>query len=61
MYMTSQAYLLDPIIEKKTPKPRFFGGFLNGAVTVLEAAIKVNIPIPFCEFPNSPCKIIRMT
>ena len=43
--------------EKKTPK-RFFGSFLFGAVTTLEAAIKVNIPIPFCQFPNSPCKII---
>ena len=42
--------------EKKTPK-RFFGSFLFGAVTTLEAAIKVNIPIPFCQFPNSPCKI----
>lgn len=50
-----QSYI-DPLAEKRTPK-RFFGGFLSGAVTVLEAAIKVNIPIPFCQFPNSPCKI----
>ena len=46
----------ETINEKKTPK-RFFGSFLFGAVTTLEAAIKVNIPIPFCQVPNSPCKI----
>ena len=46
--------------EDKIKPKRFFGGFLSGAVTVLEMAIKVNIPIPFCQFPNSPCKR-RMT
>ena len=42
--------------DKIKPK-RFFGGFLAGAITTLEMAIKVNIPIPFCQFPNSPCKL----
>ena len=42
--------------EGKIKPKRFFGGFLSGAVTILEMAIKVNIPIPFCQFPNSPCK-----
>ena len=46
---------IGPLDKKRTPK-RFFGGFLFGAVTTLEAAVKVNIPIPFCQFPNSPCK-----
>ena len=58
MYIQSQSYL-PQMKAKKSPKARFFGGFLKGAVTVLEAAVKVNIPIPFCQFPNSPCKIIR--
>ena len=35
---------------------RFFGGLLEGTLTTLEAAIKVNIPIPWCQFPRSPCK-----
>ena len=53
---TSNIVRSETLNEKKTPK-RFFGSFLFGAVTTLEAAIKVNIPIPFCQFPNSPCKI----
>ena len=54
-YTNVKTYI-DPLKEKSTPK-RFFGGFLTGAVTTLEAAIKVNIPIPFCQYPRSPCKI----
>jgi hypothetical protein len=54
---TNAKTYIDPLKEKSKPK-RFFGGFLTGAVTTLEAAIKVNIPIPFCQFPRSPCKNI---
>ena len=53
---TKSPLFFDSPNDKAQPK-RFFGGFLAGSVTTLEMAIKVNIPIPFCQFPNSPCKI----
>ena len=53
---TKSPFFFDSPSDKAQPK-RFFGGFLAGSVTTLEMAIKVNIPIPFCQFPNSPCKI----
>ena len=53
---TKSNFFFDSPKDKAKPK-RFFGGLLAGSVTTLEMAIKVNIPIPFCQFPNSPCKI----
>ncbi len=29
--------------------------FLRSSTVLLEAHIKVSTPIPFCQFPNSPC------
>ena len=31
-------------------------GLLRGTKITLEAHIKMNTPIPFCQFENSPCK-----
>jgi hypothetical protein len=50
-----------PEITTTTIKPlprvkRVFGNFFHGATAVVESAIKIGIPIPFCQFPNAPCK-----
>ena len=31
-------------------------GLLRGSKITLEAHIKMNTPIPFCQFKGSPCK-----
>ena len=31
-------------------------GLLRGSKITLEAHIKMNTPIPFCQFEGSPCK-----
>lgn len=38
-----------------TKMPRVINIFTDSTIT-LEAHIKVSTPIPFCQFPNSPCK-----
>ena len=36
---------------------RIFGGvFGDGTTALIESALKVSIPIPFCQAPGSPCK-----
>ena len=36
---------------------RIFGGvFGEGTTALIESALKVSIPIPFCQAPGSPCK-----
>ena len=43
-----------------TTRPRIkrvFGGiFGSGTTALIESALKVSIPIPFCQAPGSPCK-----
>ena len=39
--------------EMRNPKTL---GLLRGSKITLEAHIKMNTPIPFCQFEGSPCK-----
>ena len=52
-------YHQDPLMMDQ-PRPkvtRFFGNFFPGTEAVIESALSIHIPIPFCQFENSPCKI----
>ena len=49
----------DPLMRIPESRPkvtRVFGNFFPGTMAVVESALKVSIPIPFCQFENSPCK-----
>ena len=55
-------YYADPLMSVPEPRPqikRVFGNFFPGTMAVVESALKINIPIPFCQFENSPCKTFR--
>lgn len=49
-------------VPMERPKvTRVFTNFFPGSTATIESAFKVNIPIPFCQFENAPCKSRKMT
>ena len=49
------------MIDQPKPKvTRFFGNFFPGSMATIDTALNIHIPIPFCQFENSPCKIASL-
>ena len=49
------------MIDQPKPKvTRFFGNFFPGIEATIETLLSIHIPIPFCQFENSPCKIASL-
>ena len=59
--VTTTETLSIPTTNSTRPRiTRVFQNILGpGTTAVVESALKISIPIPFCQFENAPCKIFE--
>ena len=57
----SDSMLMNNSTMNKVKAVRYFGNFFPGSTAVIESALKISIPIPFCQFEGSPCEICYFT